>query len=122
MSTPGSNLLTQAMQLIASQSVTYLAFASRTANAIGNYVPTYATPVVAKGSFQPVPRSLMQLLGLDMQRNYVNIFLPQSVVDIKRDVTSDQFQYAGITYQGVSSTPWFSVDGWTQILCVQVPS
>ena len=71
---------------------------------------------------QPVPRVLMETLGLDFQKHYVNIFVPQSVIDIRRDVSSDKFIYCGVTYQGISLTKWVSQDGWNQVLCVEVPS
>lgn len=122
MSVPGSNLLTQALQIIAAQSITYLAYKSRTANGIGLWVNTYAAPVTIRGSFQPVPRSLMEILGLDMNKSYVNIFVPRSIIDIARDVSSDQFQYCGITYQALSITPWVNIDGWNQVLAVMVPN
>lgn len=122
MSTPGSNLLLQAAQLIAQQTITYLAYVSRATNSIGLWVNTYAAPVTIKGSLQPVPRSLMQFLGLDMNKEYVNIFVPQAVIDIARDVSSDQFQFAGATYQALSITPWVNIDGWNQVLAVQVPN
>lgn len=121
MSTPGSNLLIQAAQLIAQQNITYLAYISRAINSLGLWVNTYASPVCIRGSLQPVPRALMQILGLDMNKAYVNIFVPQAVIDIARDVSSDQFQYMGTTYQALSITPWVNIDGWNQVLAVVVP-
>lgn len=121
MMVPGSNLLRRAMKLIAPQRITYLAWASRTKTSTGTLVSNYAAPRTILGSTQPVPRSLMEILGLDMQRTYFNVFVPQAVIDIGRDVGSDQFKFAGKTFQGVSSTPWAAVDGWTQILVVMVP-
>jgi hypothetical protein len=85
-------------------------------------ISTYASPVTIQGSIQAVPRTLMEILGLDIQRTYVKIFTPNNVMDIERDITSDQFQYGGATYQGVSATPWFSIDNWVEILAVQVPA
>lgn len=122
MSVPGSNLLNQALRLIAKQTFIYKAFSSRTANSIGMWVTTYAKPVSVKGSVQPISRVLMQVLGLDMQKNYVNIFIPQKVVDIERDVTSDQFVFNSRTYQVISITPWHLIDGWNQALCIEVPN
>lgn len=122
MQVPGSNILNQALQLIAAQQIGYMAFVSRNKTSTGTLVPIYARTRLLRGSIQPVPRNLMQTLGLDMQRNYVNIFVPNNVIDIKRDISSDKFSFAGNAYQGISSTAWFSVDGWNQMLAVQVPS
>jgi len=122
MSVPGSNILNQALRLIARQTISYIAYVSRATNSIGNWVTTYADPVNVLGSIQPVSRVLMQTLGLDMQKHYVNIFVPQNIVDIRRDVTSDQFVFAGAKYQALSITKWVTVDGWNQVLCVEVPN
>ncbi len=122
MSVPGSNLLKKAFRLIAAQTIIYKAFVSRTANGIGLWNATYAMPVCTKGSVQPVPRQLMELLGLDLQKHYVYIYVSQSVVDIRRDVTSDQFLFGGATYQALSITRWVQIDGWNSVLCVEVPN
>ena len=119
---PGANLLNMAFSLIASQQITYLAYQSRSTNAIGMQVPVYAAPVIINGSIQPMGRVLMETLGLDMQRHYVTIYAPNSMVDIRRDVTSDRFQFKGATFQGLSLTKWFSVDGWNAIIAVEVPN
>lgn len=122
MTNSGSNLLNRALQLIGAQEITYLAFTGRTVGTNLMQVPSYATPVLLRGSIQAVPRALMEILGLDMQRNYVTIFVPSAVLDIARDVSSDKFQYGGRTFQGVSSTDWYAQDAWMAIICVQVPS
>jgi len=119
---PGSNILNMAFSVIAAQQIQYLAYVSRTTNSIGMQVPVYAPAVTIKGSIQPVQRELMERMGLDFQKHYQRIFAPNSIVDIRRDVSSDQFQFAGITYQGLSLTRWFGVDGWNEILVVEVPS
>ena len=110
-----------ALSVIASQQIVYLAYVSRSVNSIGLYEDVYASPVTVFGSIQPVPRTLMQTLGLDLQKQYVNIFVPQDVVDIARDITSDKFQFSGKTYKGISLTAWHSVDGWSEILAIMVP-
>lgn len=119
---PGSNILKQALTLIAAQSIVYLAYVSRSLNEVGLLVPIYADPVTIRGSLQPVSQSLMQTLGLDMQRRYVKIFVPNSVVDITRDVSSDKFQFAGVIYQATSITQWIADDGWNEVMAVAVPS
>jgi hypothetical protein len=117
---PGSNLLQTALSILARQSFQYYAFQSRSPNAIGQDVTTYNPPVTMTGSVQPVPRSLYQSYGLDFQRNYVNVYVPQAILDIARDVSGDQIAFQGATYQCVSRTPWVGIDGWDAVLCVQV--
>lgn len=117
---PGSNLLKQAFSLIAQQTFDYYEFVSRTPNAVGQDVTTYAAPVAVLGSVQPVPRNLFQQNGLDFQRNYVNVYLQQGVIDVDRDVSGDQIVFQSNRYQVMSKTPWFGIDGWDAMLCVQI--
>lgn len=118
---PGSNLLSMALRVIAPQTIAYYPYVSRTKLANGVLNPVYGSGVNVDGSFQPVPRSRYENMGLDFQKNYVTIFVSKNVIDIERDVTGDRFTYAGKLYQAESRTDWFSQDGWDAILCVEVP-
>lgn len=120
MTVPGSNLLRQALSVIASQCFQYFAFTGRTTNDIGQDVAQYATPTTLRGSVQPVPRSMYQTYGLDFQQNYLNVYVSRSLLDIARDVSGDQIAFQGKRYQCVSKTPWYGIDGWDAILCVEV--
>lgn len=122
MSTPGSNLLNQALGVIASQTIQYIAYLSRSKTATGSLVSSYAPPKPLQGSIQPVGRQLMLLLGLDMQKHYVTIFVSNRVIDVRRDVASDKFMFNGVTFQALSITKWLTVDSWNQVLAVEVPS
>jgi hypothetical protein len=119
---PGANILSMAMSVIGKSSFSYLAFASRTPNAIGQDVTKYEPPVTLQGSVQPVPRSLYQQYGLDFQRNYLNVYVSKAVLDVERDVSGDMIVFNGNSYQCLSVTPWVAIDGWNAVLCVQVPS
>jgi len=118
---PGSNLLSAAQTVIAKQSFTYYKFKSRTTNEIGEDVAEYCPPVRVQGSIQPVPRNLYQAYGLEFQSNYINVYAPRKFIDVTRDVSGDQVVFQGRKYQVLSATPWHGIDGWDQILCVQVP-
>ena len=122
MSVPGNNVLKQALRVIAAQSIQYLAFVSRSNQANGILLPVYAPSVTIKGSVQPVPRAIMERLGLDFTKRYVNIFAPQNFVDVTRDVSADRFMLGNKTYQGLTLTQWFYADGWVEILAVEVPN
>lgn len=117
---PGSNILQMALSLIAAQSFQYIAYITRTIQPNGQYLTTYASPITLQGSVQPVPRTLFEQLGLDLQKNYVNIYVSRDILDISRDVSGDQIIYNGNNYQVLSKTAWDAVDGWDAILCVQV--
>lgn len=121
MRVPGSNILRAAFKAIAQQGFQYYAFDYRTPNAIGLDVAYYQPPINKTGSVQPVARVLYAQMGLDLQKNYYNVFLPNDVLDIARDVSGDQIQYQNLRLQCISKTAWFGVDGWDQVLCVEVP-
>jgi hypothetical protein len=120
MTVPGSNLLTRAARLIRLQSVSYRQYLSRSTNAAGFDVSTYAAPVAIKGSVQPVPRSMYERLGLDFQKNYVTLYTVTGVLDIARGAGSDQIDWNGRRFQIESETDWHAIDGWTGALCVDV--
>ena len=119
---PGINVLSMALTVIAPQTVLYYAFQGRVTNAAGLDVATYATPVEdSQGSVQPVERKLYQQFGLDLRKSYVNWFVSRAILDVARDVSGDQFVYAGSRYQCQSITNWKSQDGWVQVLAVEIP-
>lgn len=118
---PGSNLLNLALTVIGHQFFDWYKFKARTTNAAGLDVPTYQPPISLQGSIQPVPRNLYAAYGLQLEKNYFTFFVSQDILDIRRDVSGDQMFFNGKVYQCVSITDWFPMDGWTPVLCVQVP-
>lgn len=120
MTVPGSNLLNRALRLIASQTFDYYRFISRAAGATGLFVASYDDPLTLKGSIQPVPRRLYEALGLDLTKNYYNIYVSKSVLDVRRDVSGDYVIYNAQKFQCESITAWFAADGWVAIMAVQV--
>jgi hypothetical protein len=119
---PGANILSMALSVIGRSSFSHLAFASRTPNEIGQDVTKYDAPVTLQGSVQPVPKNLYQQYGLDFQREYINVYVSKDVLDVTRDVSGDMIEFNGNSYQCLSITPWVAIDGWSAVLCVQVPS
>lgn len=120
MKVPGSNLLNKAFRLIAKTSVLYFKDAGRYTNSIGLDVTTRLSPVEYRGSVQPVPRNLYELLGLDFTKSYVNFYVSRDIIGVNRDVSGDQFSYGGRQYQCLSTTPWFGIDGWEAVLAIDV--
>ncbi len=119
---PGSNILDRALTVIASSEVEYYQYVSRSTNSLGLWVTVYATPIKIWGSFQPVERRLYAELGLDLNKKYVHLFVPDNIIDVNRDVSGDQIIFQSETFQCESSEPWYGIDGWTDILMVKVPS
>jgi hypothetical protein len=117
---PGSNLLNMALSVINTQTVQYYKAKSRTLNAVGQYVTSYDDPINVAGSFQPVPRTLYEKYGLDLQKDYFTFYVSQDLIDIQRDVSPDQIVFNSKTYQCLSANDWFEMDGWVGILCVLI--
>lgn len=119
---PGSNLLADAFELIETQPMQYLKYASRALNEVGQYVSSFDAPVPVEGSIQAVPRSKYQMMGLDFQKFYVQIYVELLVVDLQRGMSGDQFidDATGIRYQIESETDWFYQDGWVSALAIRI--
>lgn len=117
---PGSNLLTQAHNLIGRQTLQWLAYAGMTTLADGSKAPSWAAPVTVRGSFQPASRNMIQQLGLDWNKDYHTFYNERAFKDVERDITGDRLVFAGRTYQIESKTPWFQQDGWESVLCAKV--
>lgn len=117
---PGSNLLDDALSVIASQTITYYRMTGRTLNDIGQDVTAYAPGISIDGSLQPVPRTLYEKLGLNLQNSYYTFYTSNNVLDVARDVSGDQFEFNGSRYQVESNNDWYAQDGWKGVLCVLI--
>lgn len=115
---PGSDLLDLALSVIDSQEISYYQASSRTLNSVGQYITTYNTPISLFGSFQPVPRQLYELYGLDLQRTYYTFYVSSDLIDLQREVSGDQLVFNSQRFQCQSNNDWFAVDGWKGVLCV----
>jgi hypothetical protein len=117
---PGSNLLNRAMRLIQFTPISYYQWKTRTLNSARQWVATYMPPVTVQASVQAVARNTYVQLGLDLQRNYVNVFVSKDVVDLARDVSGDQFVFDNRLFQIETQTSWFLRDGWAEAMAVEV--
>lgn len=122
MNVPGSNLLRLAMGPIAAQTLGWQAWLSRTTNAAGDLVSTFADPVDIRGSFQPINKALYQSLGLDLEKSYFSLWTSANVMPTSRDRQGDVVSYLGVLYQVESDQDWRGPDGWRKLMCVEVPN
>jgi hypothetical protein len=120
MNVPGSNILKMALTVIHRQIIHYYRFGYRQLNNIGQDVSIYQPPEAVRGSFQPVPRRLYEVYGLDLQKEYYMFYSLNNVLDIDRDISGDQIAYNGQRYQCESNTDWYVIDKWKGILCVRI--
>ncbi len=120
MSVPGSNLLKTALSVIASQQVLYYKASGRDYNDVGQYVTTYLPGVSIRGSFQPVPKNLYQVYGLDLSKIYYTFYTLNDLIDIQRNVAADQIIFNNKRFQCETNNDWYAIDGWKGVLCVLV--
>lgn len=117
---PGSNLLNQALTVIASQTVQYFAALSRQTNNIGLVTAVHSAPIDIKGSVQAVPLVNYERLGLDMNREYIMFYASLDMRDAQRDRTTDYLGWNGSRWDIINVTAWHGIDGWSSVLAVNV--
>jgi hypothetical protein len=117
---PGSNILSAALAVISSNCFQYYSFSSRAYQPNGQYLSNYDPPCTLRGSVQAVPRNLYQVYGLDFDKYYLKFYVSKDVIDVSRNSSGDLFVFQCNTYQCLSVTPWFGIDGWNEVLAVQV--
>lgn len=115
---PGSNLLNMAFRVIAKETVLYYRDGGRTLNSIGQDITLYQPALELSGSFQPVPRKVYYLYGLDLQKSYYTFYASRDILDVNRDVSGDQISFNGQRFQCESANDWYAIDGWVGMLCV----
>lgn len=120
MRVPGSNVLNKAFNAIARDILWYYQAIGTTQNAIGQRVVEYQDGVQVRGSFQPVPKSKYTHIGLDLQKSYFYLFISRNFIDLQRNIAADQLGFRGQRFQIQSNTEWYNIDGWLQILCVEL--
>ncbi len=117
---PGSNLFNRASRLIQRKPILYFPFINRVKNNARQWVSTFGPMQEIPASVQAVPRATYVALGLDFQKNYVNVFAAVNAVDLQRDSSGDQFVFDGGVYQIESNTTWFLSDGWVECMAVLI--
>lgn len=119
---PGSNLLGMALSVIQPQTLTHHAWAGRTTDDAGEYVTAYADPVDIEGSMQAVNKKLYQVYGLNLAKNYAQLYTAADVNPTARDRSGDLLQFGGRWWLAESDMNWTAQDGWRKMLCVEVPA
>lgn len=117
---PGSNLLNMAHLAIAQQRGTLERLGPRTQNRIGQYVNTYEAPVPITGSFQPVPRSVYEQLGLDFNKFYMMLYTSIAIDDVQKNESGDIVNFNSQRFRVESRNEWTPIDGWNGVLMIRV--
>jgi hypothetical protein len=117
---PGLNLLKLAQKVIRATDVSYYRFLSRSNNAIGHWVSTYAEPETIKANIQAVPREKYKDLGLDFTKKYIKVWAVTDFDLLDRGKASDQIVYNGRLWEFKSDVDWSSIDSWNEGLAEDV--
>jgi len=117
---PGSNLLTRALRLIKPTEIGYLQYSGRTLNAARQYVAAFLPYKPITASVQAVSRNSYKTLGLDLQKNYIKVFVTENAISIARDSSGDRLVYAGRLFQIDNQNNWHLIDGWVSCIAVDV--
>ena len=117
---PGINVLSIAFGAIAQQVVKYIRNTGRTQNAVGAWVTAYAAPVDVRASWQPVDAKKYEQLGLDLMKEYHNVWLRVPVNGVQRGASPDRIAYAGRLHEVVDVKDWYGQDGWQEVLVIDI--
>lgn len=109
-----------ALTIVGTQSFTYLRYLSRTTNSIGVDVPTYESAITLTGQIQAAPKELFELYGLEFNKNLLVFYVSKDIIDVTRNSAGDQIQFAGKTFNVLSDTPWFDINGWDGVVAVEI--
>ena len=120
MNIPSSNLLSMALTVIQPTTFKLFAFIDRDRSAKGQFVSNFAEGIDVLGSIQAVPRSRYQNLGLDFNKNYIQIYTSSNVIDLRRDSSGDQIEWNGRRYEISSNNDWHAIDGWMGVLAIDI--
>lgn len=132
---PGSNILSTALRVIASQYVNWYKYTANTIGATGLVTSSYiSSQTVLRGSVQPVPRNRYEAFNLDWQKSYITWYVPDiNALSITRNpngngdiiewpVNRNGSLISGKSrrYQLIADTPWTLVDDWTAVIGVDI--
>jgi hypothetical protein len=116
----GGHILKRAMATVGSERPQWFKFLSKTENAAGYDVATYADPVYITAQPQAISRAQIQYNGLDFEKNYMMFYTEAPVNDLMRDGEADRICYKGQMFEVVANTAWKKPQGFVGVMAVQV--
>jgi hypothetical protein len=115
---PGSNLLNLALTVIGSQALAWYRATGRTPNALGEFITTYADPVVIYGSLQPIDKAKYEDMGLDLAKTYYAFYTSNGIEGVRRDDSPDWLRWNNRRLEVVDEADWLIQDGWRGLVLV----
>lgn len=120
MSIPGLNLLNIATSVIATQQVKYRRWKARTRTNAGQLIDEYYPEIIIRGSWQPVNMVTIKNLGLDMSKQYRQLWTNAEIKLVDVDRGADKIVVDGYEWTPANTgNDWSSVDGWRAVVFVR---
>ena len=120
MNIPGSNLLQIAMSVINPTGDVFLRkYAGEVDNDFGVPIKSWEEPVPMMGcSAQPISFHDIQVLGLEVGKRYIRVWVSADAQATSRGSEGDQFIWGLELWTIVEPTYWIKQDGWNEVVAV----
>lgn len=114
------NVLRVALSAVPRQRVCLRRFQSRAQNPRGQWVSTYEADEAIVGAWQPVDAATAKAQGLDTSRRNWRLWTAHDVKNVNRGAAPDIVVVGDRRHEVMSCTDWLGVNGWRELLCVEV--
>jgi len=114
------NLYNMARTLIPSDEVYLSKFLSNSENDVGQLIPAYGEQYLIDASFQPIESSIIEHLGLELDKTYRVLYTNELIQNIEDNTSSDIVYFNGVGYQCLKKSDWLSYNGWNGVVCVRL--
>lgn len=120
MSLIDENLLEAALEILPKQSFKYLKYLGNQINELGVSRPIYADAIELTGSIQIPELSIYQDMGLDLEKNYRNIYVSADIRGNEKQPLPDRFIFSNSVWEVVKNSPWYEFNCWCGVLVVEI--
>ena len=121
MSNFGFNLLGVTQSVIGRQSYQYVQWTGRTTNAQGYDIDQWAAPEARKAGIYPMNRETVRKMGLDFEKQYIQIFDTELIGLLSRGSNADKIIFNGSEWRALpTSNNWMPSGGWNQVIAVRI--
>ena len=116
----GFNTLGLVQSVIGKQSYQLEAWQSRTENSSGYEVDNYSDAVTRHASVQPIDREQIQIMGLELNKVYIEIFDQELVSLLSRSRNPDRIIWQNYYWSPIpQSADWIEQGGWNRVTAVR---
>lgn len=95
-------------------------FLNNTENDVGQLIPSFGEPYLIDASFQSIEATIIEKLGLEIDKTYRVLYTDEPVQTINNNTSSDKVYFNDEVYQALRRTDWLSYNGWNGVICVRL--